>query len=99
MQLIRRQPDGALCQGEQVGAALAQGVDAHTLIPAQLFRGLGVEPVVGVDGRAGMEILADGRSRLHRHGGEKSQGGERDDRSRQTGQPSRASAVLPYRSA
>ncbi|GGS15245.1 hypothetical protein GCM10010236_81570 [Streptomyces eurythermus] len=95
MQLIRRQSNGPLRQGKQVRAALAQPIDSHTLITAQLFSGLGVETVVGVDGRTGRRSLVDSRSRLHRYGSEKSQRGERGDRSRQTSQPSRASALLP----
>lgn len=51
-ELIGRQPDSALRQREQVGSALAQGVNGHALVAAQLFSGFGVVAVVGIRDRA-----------------------------------------------
>ncbi|GAA3788840.1 hypothetical protein GCM10022403_024070 [Streptomyces coacervatus] len=48
MELIGRQPDGALGQAEQVRPALAQGINRHALVPAQLFSGLAVVAVIGI---------------------------------------------------
>lgn len=48
MELIGRQPYRALCEGEQVRSALAEGVSGQTLVPAQLFSRFGVVAVVGI---------------------------------------------------
>ncbi|MFJ9866189.1 hypothetical protein [Streptomyces sp. NPDC101165] len=59
MELVGREPDGALSQGEQVRSALAQGVDSHALIPAQLFSGLGVVAVVGISYEACIVVVRE----------------------------------------
>lgn len=82
MELIGRQPESVLCEGEQVGPALAQGIGGHTLIFAQLLSRFGVEAVVRVARRgdgllgtpaelAGLDSQAteDGQGRYGRDGG------------------------------
>ncbi len=86
VELVGRQPDAVLREGEQVGPALAQGVDGHTLILAQLLSRFGVEAVVRVARRghrrgALFGAPAELRARLDRQATEDGQSGDgRDSR-------------------